>query len=171
MKRNIITLLTLFMGIELGLGLSSCATPQANQTPVSTTTTTTETVATPYSSVEERNNYNPINVNQLDPSVSLTGRDPQALALAAFGLNNIGEQEGVPAQETVTVNTDNPNQAIVTITQTGLADDSVRNRRYLVELQPVQVSGQSQWQIIWAGQQYICRSGRGPQTWTPQLCS
>jgi hypothetical protein len=112
--------------------------------------------------------YTPINLSQLPPDKPLTGSDPKAIALAAFG-----QQEAVEGnfQETVTVTQPQPNLAIVVVTQLGLPDDSLRGFRYRLELQQEKTARQSQWRLVWAGRQHTCQPGRGPQTWTVKPCS
>jgi hypothetical protein len=55
---------------------------------------------------------------------------------------------------------------VVEHTIIGLADDSVRSIRTRIELQ----WQQSSWDIIWVGSQFQCRSGRGHQDWSGELC-
>ncbi len=165
-----IPLFTLSLTLGLSLNLISCrALKEPDQTPVSLTPT--EKVATDSSTVQERGRYSAIDLNQLSPDLSLTGSEPKALALAAFGTGEAREQEGA-FQETVSVNTNNPQRVIVTITYTGLLDDSVHGIRYRVDFEPItSSSGKSQSQMVWAGQQYTCQPGRGATNWTRELCS
>ena len=129
-----IPLFTLSLTLGLSLNLISCrALKEPDQTAVSLTPT--EKVATDSSTVQERGSYSAIDLNQLSPDLSLTGSEPKALALAAFGTGEAREQEGV-FQETVSVNTNNPQRVIVTITYTGLLDDSVHGIRYRVDFEP-----------------------------------
>lgn len=110
-----------------------------------------------------RDSYNTIDLQQLESS--LTGSNPSAIALSAFGINE--PQEG-NFQQSVSVDNSNPQQPIVTITQTNLPDDSVRDVRYRVEFE----SAQSQWRMVWAGRQHRCQQGRGSsQDWTTATCS
>lgn len=113
-----------------------------------------------------RENYKAISLTKIADAKALAGNDPKAVALSAFG--NV-ESEG--GGRDVTVDYPQPNQAIVTITQTGVADDSVGAIRYRVELQP-EKSAQTgkQWEIVWAGSQVKCRPGRGHQDWSTELC-
>jgi hypothetical protein len=115
----------------------------------------------------ERDNYTPIDLQAIKPTVSLTGRDPRTIALAAFGLK---EKTEPSVRETITVNTINPQQAIVYITQLGLADDSIRGFRYRVEFEATTNAGQPEWRMTWAGKQNTCWKGRGSQDWTTKLC-
>ena len=94
------------------------------------------------------------------------GKDPQAIALAALGLTETVESE----QEQVELDYPRDNLAIVTITQTNLADDSVAGRRYLVEFAPYGDQADQQWQVIWAGQKFKCQANRGHQDWGTDLC-
>lgn len=100
---------------------------------------------------------------QIDKPISI-GKDPQAIALSALGLTELAKS----AQE-VEVEYDD-NLATVNITQTNLTDDSVAGRRYLIEFAPYGEATAKKWQIVWAGEQFKCQSGRGHQDWNADLC-
>lgn len=100
---------------------------------------------------------------QHDKPISI-GKDPQAIALSALGLTEVAAS----AQE-VEIEYDD-NLATVNITQTNLADDSVAGRRYLIEFAPYGEATAKKWQIVWAGEQFKCQSGRGHQDWNADLC-
>jgi hypothetical protein len=132
-----------------------------NQNPaVEKTTTTTQT---------ERQNYKPISLFEIAHTEGRVGSDPKALALSAFG-NTETETEGGSRQ--VTVDYPQPNQAVVIITQLGVADDSVRGIKYRAEFVPTTKSTQThkQWEIVWAGSQVTCQPERGHQDWSKELC-
>ena len=122
------------------------------------TTTNTQT---------ERQNYKLISLSEIADTEARVGSDPKALALSAFGNT---ETEGGSRQ--VTVDYPQPNQAVVIITQLGVADDSVRGIRYRAEFVPTTKSAQTQkqWEIVWAGSQVTCQPGRGHQDWSKELC-
>ena len=112
-----------------------------------------------------RNNYHPLVLREVwqEP----IGSDPQQVALSALGLPEKVEKE----TETVEVTYPQANKAVVTISQTNLADDSVFGIRYRVEFAPFgSMSENKQWRVIWAGKQYKCRSNRGHQDWSTDLC-
>lgn len=115
--------------------------------------------------VSGQNQYSAISLNQIDRKL-LTGNDPKQLALAAFGIK---ETEG-NFQQTANMQK-NFQSAIVTITQLGLTDDSVRSVRYRVEFEPLTTTPTQWWRMLWAGKQYKCQPGRGDQNWTTKLCS
>lgn len=94
------------------------------------------------------------------------GKEPEAIALAALGLTETVESE----QEQVELDYPRDNLAIVTITRTNLADDSVAGRRYLVEFAPYGDQVDQQWQVVWAGQKFKCQANRGHQDWGKDLC-
>jgi hypothetical protein len=99
-------------------------------------------------------------------TAAVVGNDPKEIALSAFG--NIESEGGI---RDVKVDYPQPNQAVVTITQTGVADDSVGGIRYRVELrQNKEVPTGRQWEIVWAGSQVKCHQGRGHQDWSMELC-
>ncbi len=102
---------------------------------------------------------------EINKPVSI-GVDPQAIAQSAIGLSETSESE----QEQVQLEYPEANLARVTITQTNLTDDSVADIRYLVEFAPYGDAAAEQWQIIWAGEQFKCQSGRGHQNWGTDLC-
>ncbi len=115
---------------------------------------------------EKRESYKPISLTKIGQSDALVGNDPKAIALSAF--DDI-ESEG--SSPSVTVDYAQPNQAIVTITQTGVADDSVGGIKYRVEFQQKPSAPTSQqWQMVWAGSQVKCHPGRGHQDWSTELC-
>ncbi|MGL5833084.1 MAG: hypothetical protein ACRC1Z_07605 [Waterburya sp.] len=119
-------------------------------------------VANSLVSSPQRNSYDEIDLNQLPANVAKKGNSPKELALTAFGTEEV---EGF-IKEDVEVDTSNPEQAIVIIVQTNLPDDSVNSIRYRIDFK----SEDSQWQMEWAGQQFICQSGRGNQNWSKELC-
>lgn len=152
--------LVLSLSICSSLFLTSCnVVPISNQKDNSTSN---PAVANNIASSPLRNSYDEIDLNQLPADVSKKGNSPEKLALTAFGTE---EAEGF-VQEDVEVDTSNLEQAIVTITQTNLPDDSVNSIRYRIDFQ----SHNSQWQMEWAGQQFICQPGRGNQDWSKELC-
>jgi hypothetical protein len=121
------------------------------------TTTTTQIL---------RGNYKSISLDKFADTNALVGSDPKAVALSAFG--NI-ESEGGSRQ--VTVDYPQPDRAIVTITQTGVADDSVGGIKRRVELQQTKSAQTAeQWKAVWAGSQVKCQPGRGHQDWSTELC-
>jgi hypothetical protein len=124
---------------------------------------------TPDASTQQaRENYKPIALTQLTKSNGLIGTDPQAIAIAA-----LGDVDSEGGSRDVKVEYPQSDRAVVTITQTGVADDSVRAIRYRAELVPTAKSSQTtkQWEMVWAGSQFICQPGRGHQDWSTDLCS
>jgi hypothetical protein len=51
-----------------------------------------------------------------------------------------------------------------------LSKVQVADVRYLIEFAPYGNAAAEQWQIIWAGEQFKCQSGRGHQDWGTDLC-
>lgn len=119
-----------------------------------------------------RKDYFPLVLNKVwqDSStikIQPTGSDPQKVALSALGLREKVANE----TELVEVTYPQENKAVVTVSQTNLADDSISGIRYRVEFAPyVSLSGHKQWRVIWAGEQYRCQSNRGHQDWSRELC-
>ncbi|MBD1915334.1 MULTISPECIES: hypothetical protein [Cyanophyceae] len=91
------------------------------------------------------------------------GEEPTEIALAAFGSTEPGEGN---FEEEVELVDQTDDQALVVLTQTGLADDSVNGTRYRLEFVP---EG-DQWRLDWAGQQVRCQLDRGSQEWSTDRC-
>lgn len=125
--------------------------------------TTTACVAPPAETAPqtERSAYGAIS---LPPEAQRLGPAPEAIALAAFGLEEPTEGNFNQAVEVVEQTSE---RAIVTLTQTGLLDDSVEGVRYWLEFD----AGENAWEMVWAGRQVRCYAGRGSQEWTTELCN
>lgn len=124
------------------------------------------TEITTASANEKRENYKAISLEQIADAKTLIGDDPKAIALSAFG-----DTQSEGGSRDVAVDYPQPNQSIVTITQTGVADDSVGAIKYRAEFVPTQSSQVGkQWKMIWAGSQVKCHQGRGHQDWSTELC-
>ncbi|MGB5715342.1 MAG: hypothetical protein WBM44_31070 [Waterburya sp.] len=149
----------LSLSIFSNLLLASC-----NLLPISDqqdNSTSNSAVANNIDNLPQRNSYNEIDLDQITTD-SNKGNSPDEIALNIFGTEEI---EGT-LKEDVDVDTSNPEQAIVTITQTNLPDESLNSIRYRIDFKSVD----SQWQMEWAGQQFICQPGRGNQDWSKELC-
>lgn len=171
MPRNPKIFLVMLLGAALSL--SACGSQQSLHTepspvpPSSLTLSSERTTAQLVSdrAPAERQNYKSISLAEVAPH-ALVGTEPKALAVSAFG--NIESEGG--SQEAI-VNYPQRDRAIVTITQTGVADDSIRAIRYRVELQQHQSAQAGKpWKIVWAGSQVKCHPGRGHQDWSTKLC-
>lgn len=114
-----------------------------------------------------RESYRAIDLSQIESRTNLTGSDPEAIALSAFGNTDANLDSS-----TIDVSYPQLDQAIVILTQTGLKDDSVQAIRYRVEFQknPSDQANEP-WQMIWAGSQFKCYPRRGHQEWSPELCA
>ncbi|PSO80285.1 MAG: hypothetical protein BRC51_03540 [Cyanobacteria bacterium SW_12_48_29] len=114
-----------------------------------------------------RDDYRSLSLAKIAKSQSITGKKPLAIALKAFSAS----PSHSPNQQ-LTLNSSVPEQAIVTYTQTDLADDSVAGIRYRVEFLRAEPSSQTekQWKMVWAGSQLKCRPGRGHQNWSQEDC-
>ncbi len=105
--------------------------------------------------------------NQLAVNLkSPVGTDIKQMALDVFGLKETVENE----RQQVEVSDGIFPTKVVTITQTNLADDSVKAIRYRLEFAPYGDIDREQWRIIWAGQQFQCQRDRGHQQWSGELC-
>ena len=115
---------------------------------------------------EKQENYKSISLEKIADAKALIGDDPKAIAILVFG-----DTQSEGGSRDVTVDYPQPNQAIVTITQTGVADDSVAAIKYRAQLVATQSSPTGkQWKMIWAGSQVKCHQGRGHQDWSTELC-
>ncbi|MDG2990142.1 hypothetical protein L3556_04210 [Candidatus Synechococcus calcipolaris G9] len=131
--------------------------------------------------LENREDYDEINLEELPADGPLVGVDPEALAVAVFMPPVPPEEarEVRPVDTVMVVNPSRTDQAIdqtvvVVLSRVGLLDDSVRGIRYRVELQPTSSTNDSEtpeWQMVWAGRQYLCQPMRGSQDWSSDLCS
>ncbi|MFM7447382.1 MAG: hypothetical protein ACKO24_02135 [Leptolyngbyaceae cyanobacterium] len=108
----------------------------------------------------ERSAYSEV---ALSPDANRVGADPKQITLKVFGHQDLVQGN---FQEEVVLKQQTANQALVTLTQTGLPDDSVEGMRYRLEFIP---EG-NQWRLIWAGRQVRCYPGRGTQSWTTTDC-
>lgn len=143
------------------------ANPASTSQPSQTQPRTNSEKATSAKAQAHRENYKPIALSEIGKDKALAGDDPKAIALSAFG-----DVQSEGGSREVTVEYPQANQAVVTITQTGVADDSVRGIKYRAELAPTSKSASTgkQWELVWAGSQVKCQSGRGHQDWTKELC-
>lgn len=134
----------------------ACAPPPSSPEAESPATPSPEAPTT-----DARGVYNEV---PLPPDDQRFGDDPEQIALDAFGMSDPGE--GNFAQ-TVTVDEPSDAQAVVTLTQTGLLDDSVEGMQYRLEF----AAGEGQWELVWAGRQVRCYPGRGSQDWSTERCA
>ncbi len=100
----------------------------------------------------------------LPEDVNLIGNDLKQIALGIFGMSEPVEGN---FEEKVSIVEKTDNRAILTLTQTGLLDDSVEATRYWLEFIR---NDQNQWQLNWSGRQIRCYSGRGSQIWDVKNC-
>lgn len=102
-------------------------------------------------------------VQMVDLDALPSGPDPEALARAAFGPTEPGEGR---EQTTVETLRRRDRLAVVLVTTTDQADDSVRDTRTRVTLA---LRGAT-WEIVSAGTQQRCQSGRGHAEWSAATC-
>jgi hypothetical protein len=101
----------------------------------------------------------------LPPEDLRSGANPEQIALDAFGMEDPGE--GNFSQEVAVVEQTSA-MAILTLTQTGLLDDSVEGMRYRLEFT---TGEENAWEMVWVGRQVRCYPDRGSQDWSTELCS
>jgi hypothetical protein len=148
------------------IGMVTACNPQSPTTPSELDTATESPTTTPEpetgaESAAGRGAYSEV---PLPPEDQRVGASPEEIALAAFGMDDPGE--GNFTQE-VTVDEQTATDAVVTLTQTGLLDDSVNGMRYRLEF----TAADNQWEMVWAGRQVRCQPNRGSQEWSTELCS
>ena len=120
--------------------------------------------------LDDRSEYREIDLQPLSSATSLVGNNPEAIALKTFGISQNANSESI-TQETVSTSQDSPSNFIVSITQIGLPDDSIKGIRYRLDfVRHNETSSKPEWQMIWAGQQFICQPSRGEQNWTANYC-
>ncbi len=156
----------LFPALTAGALLFTLAACEPAATPPDAGAPTTEAPVQPATdgaddAVGDRADYNEVAVPDDDTAV---GEDPTDIALAVFGSTEPGEGN---FEEEVELIDETDDQALVLLTQTGLADDSVNGTRYRLEFVP---EG-DQWRLDWAGQQVRCQPGRGSEEWSTDLCT
>jgi hypothetical protein len=88
-------------------------------------------------------------------------RDPQALAREF-----VRPPEEPAGPESPTVNVSGPADQEVTVTLAGLADDSVADERYVLELE----EHEGHWSLVSARWEQRCQPMRGHQDFSPALC-
>ena len=124
----------------------------------------------PQSFQYRKEDYREIDLIPLTSNNTLRGFKPEEIALKTFGLSQNPSSEAT-SKETINTVRDRQSNFVVSITQTELLDDSVKGIRYLIEFEPHDNSlSNPQWQMTWAGQQFICQPGRGEQDWTKSYC-
>ncbi|MBW4467231.1 MAG: hypothetical protein KME07_17535 [Pegethrix bostrychoides GSE-TBD4-15B] len=92
------------------------------------------------------------------------GNDPLAMVLATRQPNT----EGVGSEQ-FKLNYAAPDKAIVVVTKTGLADDSMAAIRTRYEFAATGTEG-AKWQLTQVSEQNKCRVDRGSRDWTSDLC-
>lgn len=95
------------------------------------------------------------------------GSDPLAVVFAARQPSS-----DITGTELIKVAYPTPEKAVVTITKTGLLDDSVAAIRTRYDFKPVEGSAEAskQWQLMQVTEQNKCQPNRGSQDWTGDLC-
>lgn len=95
------------------------------------------------------------------------GNDPMAMV---FALRQ--PKAGANGSEQIRVTYPAPDKAVVTVTQTGLQDDSVaaKRTRYEFSSPDASVEGTKQWTLTQVTEQNKCQRDRGSQSWSGDLC-
>lgn len=102
-----------------------------------------------------------------NPTLPAPGADPLAMVVS------LRQAPAEPiGSEQLRVTYPSQDKAVVTVTQSGLPDDSVKALRTRYELSPAEggANGEKLWKITQVTQQNRCQAGRGPEDWTGDLC-
>jgi hypothetical protein len=147
--------------------ITGCSsTPTSNTTQPSSTETTETAEAKAEDSASEPSGEKP--TSRPVEGVSLQpGTDPLAMVFATRQPSS-----DITGTEQIRVAYPTPEKAIVTITKTGLMDDSVAATRIRYDFKPVEgsVEAAKQWQLVQVTEQNKCQPNRGSQDWTADLC-
>lgn len=144
------------------LALAGCSQPEASAPEAEQTAqqpaAETNADAKP---AESKDTFRPVTNVTLAP-----GADPMAIVFATRQPN--AEPTG---SEQIKLSYPAPDKALVVVTKTGLADDSVAAIRTRYEFtSAADASGAKQWQLAQVGEQNKCQRDRGPQEWSADLC-
>ncbi|MEM8505757.1 MAG: hypothetical protein AAF716_21720 [Cyanobacteria bacterium P01_D01_bin.1] len=113
---------------------------------------------------QERTDYREVDLRKFTRrGFPLQGTDPREMTFNILGRASLeeGEQPSVVERQSFI------EYSVVTITNNGMADDSVGAERYRLEFEQID---DRRWQIVWAGAQQRCWRAEDPQAWTAQLC-
>lgn len=114
----------------------------------------------PESLIPERSLYTPV---AIPPEAEVLGDDPVQIALAIFGVKEKPLEGNF--SEAVELTEETPERIVVTLTQMGFLDDSVKGYRYRLEF----LAEGDRWKLKWAGRQNQCyRNATGD--WTTEPC-
>jgi len=120
---------------------------------------------------QNRNDYRAISILEITknhPSLNpeagnqIIVNNPKETIQKWFGFSELQDSQ----KQEIEVSCPKPDQVIVTLTKTGLLDDSVAGVRDRVEF----TSHPDGWELIWVGRQQKCYPGRGNTDWSTQLC-
>ncbi|MGK7946453.1 MAG: hypothetical protein AB4058_18490 [Microcystaceae cyanobacterium] len=111
----------------------------------------------------EKTAYQPLALEEVQGE--LTGDDPNAIALALFGMKE--PIEGQFSEEITVLESEGFKRTLL-LTQINLPDDSVKGMRYRLNFEFDQSQGK--WQLVEVGRQFTCYRGESPDQWTTELC-
>ncbi len=114
---------------------------------------------------DQRANYRAIDLKTI-PADRRGDRDPKLAVIKAFGKRESAQPEGL-ISESIEVKYAGAGKANASMVLDGLADGSVRAKKYWIEMQ---LTG-DKWKIVWAGTQVKCQSDRGHSDWSSKPCS
>ncbi|PZD73942.1 hypothetical protein C1752_01843 [Acaryochloris thomasi RCC1774] len=120
----------------------------------------------PKYSVAQKNPHTRSVVQRFGPVDKLKVNDLIEVALETVRSQGGGfgrRREIIAENETL----ENPQRSVVTITEEGFADDSVRGHRYTLQLQK---DADGNWVVADLQKSWVCQSGRGSQVYAQELC-
>ncbi|MGK7958258.1 MAG: hypothetical protein AB4063_23825 [Crocosphaera sp.] len=115
------------------------------------------------SSLGQEESYRPLDLTELEGE--LTANEPETVALSLFG--NSEPVEGNFSQEIEVIKQQGFERTLM-LTQMNLPDDSVKGRRYRLEFEFDQSTGQ--WGLTQAQTQQSCYRSDDPNRWTVEPC-
>ena len=141
----------------LGLGgMASCSSQPEAQKPEAKTA---EAAPAAPEADAAKGSSRPVETVKLAP-----GADPMAMVFATRQPN----PEGVGSEQ-FRLSYVTPDKALVVVTKTGLADDSVAASRTRYEFAAAG-TGAAKWQLTQVSEQNKCKPDRGSRDWTGELC-
>lgn len=153
------------------VAIAGCSSPNSTSNATSDDTASTEPTTETAQQPTDANETKPEAAGKTEfrvvENVTLQpGTDPMAMVFAARQPST-----DLTGAEQIKLNYPSAEKAVVLVTKTGLADDSVAATRMRYEFAPVDTAeGTRQWQLTQVTEQNKCQPNRGAQDWTGDLC-
>lgn len=155
------------------VAIAGCSSPNSTSNATSDetastepTTETTETAQQPTDAETTQPATGKTTFRVVENVTLQPGTDPMAMVFAARQ-----PSADLTGAEQIKLSYPSAEKAVVLVTKTGLADDSVAATRMRYEFAPVDTAeGTRQWQLTQVTEQNKCQPNRGAQDWTGDLC-